>query len=142
MVFEFPTSEQAPPEAYLLHGYQAFLFFIFYFLKLLANFINRWAHTDKSYCTYAFAFCPDVTIEPEAAFGGSSFTDIGLKVVVQQDTGTVLAFKPDHLHGTTLSHGAANSIIAITFSRRVSDAWAKVLERQGRPLISQEAVEH
>ena len=73
--------------------------------------------------------------------GGSSFIDISLKVAVQQDAGTVLTFKPDHLHGTSLSHGASNAIIVITFSRRVSDGWAEALERQGRPCISQEAVE-
>ena len=60
---------------------------------------------------------------------------------MQQDTGTVVAFKPEHLHGTTLSHGAGNSIVAITFSRQVSDAWAEALEHQGRPYISHEKVE-
>lgn len=59
-------------------------------------------------------------------------------MVVHQDTGTVIAFKPEHLHGTTLSHGAGNSLLKITFSRRVSDAWAEALERSGQPYISQE----
>lgn len=63
-------------------------------------------------------------------------------MVVHQDTGTLVAFKPEELHGTTLSHGAGNSILAITFSRRVSDAWAEALalEHQGKSIISQEKV--
>jgi hypothetical protein len=69
---------------------------------------------------------------------GSGFVNIDLKVVVHQDTGTVIAFKPEHLHGTTLSHGAGNSLLKITFSRHVSDAWAEALERSGQPYISQE----
>ena len=60
---------------------------------------------------------------------------------MQQNTGTVLAFKPEHLHGTTLSHGAGNSIVAITFSCQVNDAWAEALKHQGRPYISHGKVE-
>jgi hypothetical protein len=78
--------------------------------------------------------------ELEPAIHGSSFVDIGLKVVVRQDTGTVMAFKPDHLHGTTLSRGLANSILAITFSRRVSEAWVEA-EAKRKTLIAQERVE-
>jgi hypothetical protein len=74
------------------------MFFNFNF-NVLANSINRWAHADKSYCSFAFAFCADRAVEvlpdSESSIGGSSFVDISLKVVVQQDTGTVLAFMPE-----------------------------------------------
>ena len=101
----------------------------------------RWTHTDQAYCKYAFAFCADRTLsKPGPSNGGANFVDVGLKVVVQQETGTILAFKPEQLHGTTLSHGGANSIAAVTFSRRVSDAWADALAR-GQPLTSPEHVE-
>ncbi len=79
--------------------------------------------------------------ESEPLMGGSSFVDIGLKVVVHQYTGTAMAFKPEHLHGTTLSYGRANLIIAITFSRRVNDTWAEAVKREGEPLIAFEKVE-
>jgi hypothetical protein len=86
----------------------------------------RWTHTDKAYCKYAFAFCVGRDLPeqlPQHPKCGSSFVDIGLKVVVRQDRGTIMAFRPEYLHGTTLAYGAINSAIAITFSRRVSDAW-------------------
>lgn len=82
-----------------------------------------------------------VSPESEPLTGGSSFVDIGLKVVVHQSTGTVTAFKPEHLHGTTVSHGLANSILAISFSRRVGDAWAEAAARDGKPVIAYEKVE-
>jgi hypothetical protein len=41
----------------------------------------------------------------------------------------------------TLSRGAGKSIIAITFSRRISDAWVEALERNGEPLVLDEMVE-
>lgn len=88
-------------------------------------------------------FCADSNLKNELSelhppACGSGFVDIDLKVVVHQDTGTVIAFKPEHLHGMALSHGAGNSLLKITFSRRVSDAWAEALERSGQPYISQE----
>ena len=88
-----------------------------------------------------FAFCADRTLSKLGpSNGGANFVDVGLKVVIQQETGTILAFKPEQLHGTTLSHGGANSIAAVTFSRRVSDAWADALAR-GQPLTSPKCVE-
>ena len=79
--------------------------------------------------------------ETEPSISGSSFVDIGLKVVVQQSTGTAIAFKPEHLHGTAVSRGLANSILAVTFSRRVSDAWTEAVAHEGKPLIAYEKVE-
>jgi len=38
-------------------------------------------------------------------------------------SGTVIAFQPDFLHGTTLTSNAINKGIAICFSRCVSKAW-------------------
>jgi hypothetical protein len=76
--------------------------------------------------------------DPEPLVCGSSFVDVTLKVAVQQDAGTTIAFKPEYLHGTALSHGEGNSIVAITFSRRVSDAWLEAQECEGKPFILQE----
>ena len=58
---------------------------------------------------------------------------------MQQDTGTILAFQPEQLHGTTLGHGGVNTIVAISFSRRVSDTW-KEAQAEGKPCISREHV--
>ena len=123
-VFLFPTAERAPPEAYLSRGYEAY---VLLYLPLHYLTFTRWTHTDKAYCKYAFSFCVGRELPEQPPQQnlpcGSSFVDIGLKVAVRQDRGTVTAFRPEYLHGTTLAYGAINSIIAITFSKRVGDAW-------------------
>lgn len=57
--------------------------------------------------------------------GGGSFVDASLKVVVRQERGTMIAFRPDHMHGTSIMNGAVNAIISINFSSRVAEAWEK-----------------
>ena len=52
-----------------------------------------------------------------------------LKVVVKAASGTLFVFKPEQLHGTTLSHGAVNHNIAITFSQRVADGYREVHQK-------------
>lgn len=63
--------------------------------------------------------------------GGENFVDASLRVVVHQAARTLIAFRPAHLHGTTRTCGATNTMISISFSKRVADAWAKAssLER-------------
>ncbi|KAF9521524.1 hypothetical protein CPB83DRAFT_900619 [Crepidotus variabilis] len=134
MQYTFPTAERAPPEGYLSRGYEA------------------WTHTDNAYCTFAFTYCvrrdyhrpepaqppPRMTtrhskkkaaepvLEPPPN-GGASFVDVGLKVLVRQAAGTMMAIRPAELHGTTKMYGAVNIGATITFSTRVSDAWAEAL---------------
>jgi len=57
----------------------------FSFSKILKFTLFSWTHTGKAYRTYAFALCPDWQIpNPDIQpFAGSSFVDIGLKVVVR-----------------------------------------------------------
>ena len=118
---------------YLLHEKQHYLYIYRY----------RWTHTDQAYCKYAFVLCAerqnsDIQFHP---LPGSSFVDIGLKVVIRQATGTMMAFQPEHLHGTTFSHGAVNTSMIISFSRRVGDAWKEAQELEGRvQVISKEGV--
>jgi hypothetical protein len=57
------------------------------------------------------------------AKGGGNFVDITLGVVVQQATGTLMAFKPEHLHGTTRLCGAHNRMCTITFSSHIAEAF-------------------
>jgi len=57
--------------------------------------------------------------------------DISLKVLVRQKAGTVMAFQPDFLHGTTLTSDAINKGIAICFSRRVREAWEEAKKTDG-----------
>lgn len=61
---------------------------------------------------------PKPVVPPGA---GGSFVDVSLKVIVKQAQGTMLAFQPDLIHGTTVSHGAVNHIIAVTFCRSVAE---------------------
>lgn len=95
--------------------------FLFYVLHekhcYLYSYLGSWTHTDQAYCKYAFVLCaerqnPDIQIHP---FPGSSFVDIGLKVVVRQAAGTMMAFQPECLHGTTISYGAVNTSMIISF---------------------------
>jgi hypothetical protein len=92
--------------------------------------LNSWTHTDQAYCTYAFALCSDrQVLDPSIQpFSGSSFVDVGLKVIVRQAIGTMMVFKPENLHATTLAHGAVNCFLLVSFSRRVYDAWKEALE--------------
>ena len=109
-------------------------------MTLLTKFIS-WTHTDKSYCDYALSFCvarslghnlpqrnnfkyvpPTGTLEG----GGANFVDASLKVVVKQAAGTLMVFKPNYYHGTTLPVGALNHAITYAFSKRVADASRKM----------------
>ena len=97
-------------------------------------YICSWTHTDQAYCKYAFVLCPerqnpDVQIHP---FPGSTFVDVGLKVAVRQATGTMTAFQPEHLHGTTSARGAVNTTMIISFSRRINDAWEDAKKLHGQ----------
>jgi len=76
------------------------------------------------------------------SFPGASFVDVGLKVVVRQATGTIMAFQPEQLHGTTISNGAVNTGMAITFSRRVGDAWNDAKKLQGKVDVEAEAMDN
>src|SRR5258708_17946890 len=109
------------------------MFFIYFFKNAVIYLLCSWTHTDRAFCDYAFSFCVDRCIpNTPAKFPGASFVDIGLGVVVRQATGTMMAFQPEHLHGTTPAYGAINLGMAITFSRRVCEAFehAKKLEGQ------------
>ena len=53
------------------------------------------------------------------------------KVLVHQKVGTVMAFQPDFLHGTTLTSNAVNKGIAICFSRCICEAWEEAKKTDG-----------
>ncbi len=72
--------------------------------------------SDTPFCKLAAA---NPTPDPPPG-GGANFVDVTLKVVVQQAQGTMLAFQSDHIHGTTVSYGTVNHIIAITFSKSIA----------------------
>ncbi len=109
------------------------MFFIYFFKNAVIYLLCSWTHTDRAFCDYAFSFCVDRCIpNTPAKFPGASFVDIGLGVVVRQATGTMMAFQPEHLHGTTAAYGAINLGMAITFSRRVGDAWEDAKKLEGK----------
>ncbi|KAF8200098.1 hypothetical protein BJ912DRAFT_621791 [Pholiota molesta] len=141
-----PMAERAPPEAYFTLGYES------------------WAHVDPAYCKYAFFLCVNRSISPEEISTatntdpknlrstrtrnaiakppvvhkpGANFVDATLRVVVEQASGTIISFQPDHLHGTSRGYGASNAIISINFSKRVGDAWAdaQAAVADGKPLV-------
>ena len=52
-----------------------------------------------------------------------------------------MAFQPEQLHGTTIANGAVNTGMAITFSRRVGDAWKDAKELKGKVDVVAETVD-
>jgi hypothetical protein len=68
--------------------------------------------------------------------GGGNFVDITLRVVVEQATGTLMAFCPKFRHGTTRLCGAHNRIVAITFSSHILKAYETAMRAGGCKLVS------
>lgn len=96
--------------------------------------MSRPAHSDPSFACYSFALCVgrDVverstrvtrTSSKPPDMPGGSFVDIGLRVVVQQAPGTLIAFQSDRHHGTTRLFGARNCLISINFSSHIREAY-------------------
>lgn len=90
---------------------------------------GRWVHRDPTYCDFALAWIVGRQMDPVRrpenldCGSGANYVDVTLKIVVLSAPGTIMAFRPNHLHGTSKSYGAVNRGLAITFSRRVTDAY-------------------
>ena len=69
--------------------------------------------------------------------GGANFVDASLRVVVKQAKGTLMVFRPEFYHGTTLAAGAINCAVTYAFSKRVVDAWREMQEEQGVQIIEE-----
>ena len=102
--------------------------------------ICSWSHVDPAYCAWAFSLCVGrevETLQPAGKKwaqkyvegGGGNFVNVTLKVVVKAAVGTLFVFQPDKLHGTTLSYGATNRNMAITFSKHVADGYREMMEK-------------
>ncbi|KAF8179186.1 hypothetical protein BJ912DRAFT_1045174 [Pholiota molesta] len=72
------------------------------------------AYLAVGYQAWAFASCVSRVSTPEIVEGGENFVDASLRVVVHHS----------YMHGTTRTLGATNTMMSITFSKRVSEAWA------------------
>lgn len=57
--------------------------------------------------------------------GGGSFVDVQLGVKVLFKTGTMFAFDPERLHGTTELEGAESYGVSLAFSQRLIDCFDK-----------------
>jgi len=62
--------------------------------------------------------------------GGANFVDLGLKTIVKNCPGTLIAFQPEFLHGTTENQGVKNYILALPSTRRVHEAYME-MEKNG-----------
>ncbi|KAJ7156697.1 hypothetical protein C8R46DRAFT_1294394 [Mycena filopes] len=58
-------------------------------------------------------------------YGGGNFVDLTLKVKVKQAARTLMAFRPEYLHGTTRLCGAHSMGCTIPFCTRILDAFRK-----------------
>ncbi|KAF9016728.1 hypothetical protein BDZ89DRAFT_1117961 [Hymenopellis radicata] len=106
-IFQFKTAKRCPPEGIVTAGYQS------------------WTHLDPVHIRWGFAFCVGRTVParsslPSRHFGGN-FVDFHSKVIVEQDSGTLLAFAPGDMHATTLKAGVENYILAFCATQRVFD---------------------
>lgn len=66
---------------------------------------------------------------PIPSYGGANFVDVNLQVVVVNALATLFAFKPTHVHGTTVSGGTTNFELTFAFSQRIADAFAQLKDR-------------
>lgn len=64
---------------------------------------------------------------------------LGVKVLVCSKT--IIAFDPQHLHGTTEMNGAESSGTALAFSQRLLDHYNAELKRMGTNKESEMATE-
>lgn len=89
---------------------------------------------DKSYCPWTLSwnvFHNEQELPRKGSSGrklvpansGGHFTDAELKVVVRSATGTLLAHRGDHYHGTTQRFGSEDAGFTLGFSQRVYNAF-------------------
>ncbi|KIY60671.1 hypothetical protein CYLTODRAFT_427800 [Cylindrobasidium torrendii FP15055 ss-10] len=112
LLFEFRNATRCPPEGYATFGYEAT------------------SHHDDVWVKWAFAatFGREVPADGELQqrglqHAGGNFVDCDLEIVVQQAAGTVIAFMPEHEHGTTRGYGIHNAIVALTSLGRIHRQW-------------------
>ena len=67
---------------------------------------------------------------PTPSYGGANFVDVNLRVVVVNAPATLFAFKPTHVHGTTVSGGTTNYELTFAFSQRIADALAELEDQK------------
>ncbi|KAE9385511.1 hypothetical protein BT96DRAFT_928761 [Gymnopus androsaceus JB14] len=87
-----------------------------------------WAFNVAVACEYnaSAASAQNFPIPP---YGGANFVNVNLCIVVVNAPGTLFAFKPDHVHGTTISGGTTYHELTFTFLKRISDALAELGDR-------------
>ncbi|KAJ7801200.1 hypothetical protein B0H14DRAFT_2615612 [Mycena olivaceomarginata] len=66
-----------------------------------------------------------VSLDPDPVSGGANFVDVTLKVKVEMSVGTLIAFRPKNLHGTTRLCGAHTRAATICFASRIKAAFEK-----------------
>ncbi|THV00984.1 hypothetical protein K435DRAFT_854246 [Dendrothele bispora CBS 962.96] len=113
VVFDFSTASRAPPEGIATGGYEA------------------WSHKDMAWLKWAFGWTATRLLPEDFSLPhghGSSYVDLGLKVVVRSAPATLTAFRPEALHGTTFTGGAINFGLSFTATRRVREAYDALLE--------------
>jgi hypothetical protein len=89
-------------------------------------------HTNATFCPWAISYTVSRELVRHQTLRGrkkipfsvgGNYVDVDLGIIVRSAPGTLMAFKPQYRHGTTLSYGAMNMGYAVTFSRRVIDAY-------------------
>ncbi|ESK86627.1 hypothetical protein Moror_9731 [Moniliophthora roreri MCA 2997] len=117
--YVFSQSQRGPPEGILTAGYAAH------------------THRDPAYCRWAFGFTAvhDRSEDSELPEGhGSNYVDMTLGIVVESGDGTLTAFQPDYLHGTTYAGKIVNYGLSATMTRRVRDGFEEFI-KEGKPVV-------
>lgn len=99
---------------------------------------------DRSACRYSVSWTvnreSDAT-EDISPVLGSSFVDVTLRVSVRGAAGTVTAWVPTNLHGSTCAYnGIPNIGTVFTYSQRVADAYCQIDELAQWKLCGDEEV--
>jgi len=92
-----------------------------------------WTHTDKAYAPFAFSWC--IARSPDTGTDGGNFVDVSTRTVIEQAEGTLFAFNPEELHGTTELNGRHHAFATISFSSRLEDAFKKLALQKGETTI-------
>ncbi|KAJ7573170.1 hypothetical protein C8J56DRAFT_1173958 [Mycena floridula] len=118
-IYEFKTAARAPPEGIATVGYGAH------------------SHIDPAFLTWALTMTTSRRVpifrqmRPDI---GGNFTDLTLKIVVSSAAATMMAFKPEFLHGTSECEGAVNTGLSMTTTERVRKGYEAFINA-GKPVV-------
>ncbi|KIJ43343.1 hypothetical protein M422DRAFT_779833 [Sphaerobolus stellatus SS14] len=118
----FPFMEHPPCEGYFAINYAAR------------------THRDMIYAPYAFSWQTHCR-QPLEFVGnpGGNYTDLTLGVTVHSSNDSLMIFRPNFLHGTTLYRpGTERAGVLFTFSRHIKEAYEVALQKEAEGVVGED----